>query len=181
MVQVVREALEKVAPVTLEAVIGSSPVGASRRQVAKDEFGNPKVILGRNPSLPTDREVQVLKIARAEGGELASVLFAYNTHSTSLGPRNYLISGDVHGLAAQFVEKYLGNSIVTPEFAGASGNIDPWYRVLPEFRTTNGWTVPQLELREANKESGTLLLVPEQGLRLQVARAENPISHRRCL
>ncbi|HVM49346.1 MAG TPA: hypothetical protein VMU04_15065 [Candidatus Acidoferrum sp.] len=34
---------------------------------------------------------------------------------------------------------------------------------------TNAWTVPQLVLREASKQQGTLLLVPEQGLRLQVA------------
>jgi hypothetical protein len=41
----------------------------------------------------------------------------------------------------------------------------------PGVRSTNGWTVPQLELREASKETGTLLLVPEQGLRLQVANS----------
>ena len=45
-------------------------------------------------------------------------------------------------MAAQFLEKYLGGDVVTPEFAGASGNIDPWVRVLPDFRTTNGW-VPE--------------------------------------
>jgi hypothetical protein len=28
---------------------------------------------------------------------------------------------------------------VAPAFAGASGDIDPWYRVLPEFNSTNGW------------------------------------------
>jgi hypothetical protein len=90
----------------------------------------------------TDREVQVLKVARVDSGETVAVLFAYATHSTSLGPRNYLVSGDIHGLAAQFLEKYLGTDVVTPEFAGASGNIDPWVRVLPEFRTSNGW-VPE--------------------------------------
>jgi hypothetical protein len=87
----------------------------------------------------TDREAQVLKVARADSGELATVLFAYNTHSTSLGPGNYLISGDVHGLAEQFLERYLGSGVVAPGVAGASGDIDPWVRVLPEFRTNNGW------------------------------------------
>jgi hypothetical protein len=70
---------------------------------------------------------------------LAAVLFAYATHSTSLGPGNYIVSGDIHGLAEQFLEKYLGANVVAPAFAGASGDIDPWVRVLPEFRTTNGW------------------------------------------
>jgi hypothetical protein len=50
-----------------------------------------------------------------------------------------LISGDVHGLSAQFVEKILGKDVVSPVFAGASGNIDPWFRVLPAFNTEPGW------------------------------------------
>ena len=73
----------------------------------------------------TDREVQVLKVARADSRDPLAVIFDYPTHSTSLGPGNYLVSGDIHGLAAQFLEKYLGGDVVTPEFAGASGNIDP--------------------------------------------------------
>ncbi len=31
-----------------------------------------------------------------------------------MGPRNYLVSGDVHGLAAQFLEKYLEGGVVAP-------------------------------------------------------------------
>jgi hypothetical protein len=42
----------------------------------------------------------------------------------------------------------------------------------PGVRATNGWAVPQLVLREASKQTGTVLLVPEQGLRLQVASAD---------
>jgi hypothetical protein len=38
----------------------------------------------------------------------------------------------------------------------------------PGVKATNAWTVPQLILREASKQQGTLLLVPEQGMRLQV-------------
>ena len=38
----------------------------------------------------------------------------------------------------------------------------------PGVRATNAWTVPQLVLREAGKQQGTLLLVPEQGMRLTV-------------
>ena len=36
-------------------------------------------------------------------------------------------------------------------------------------KATNAWAVPQLVLREASKQRGTLLVVPEQGMRLQVA------------
>ena len=42
----------------------------------------------------------------------------------------------------------------------------------PGARATNGWAVPRLVLREASKQRGELLVVPEQGLRLQVATRE---------
>jgi neutral ceramidase len=139
LVQVVRSALDKTIPVRIQLGLGSSPVGVNRRELSSDPAGNPKIVLGRNPAIPIDREVQVVKVVSTETEATAAVLFDYGTHSTSLGPQNYLISGDVHGLAEQFVERYLGNAVVAPGFAGASGNVDPWYRVLPEFRTTNGW------------------------------------------
>lgn len=139
LAEVTRAALDHLAPAQLGVGSGSSPVGANRREAVRENAGNTKIILGRNPSLLTDREVQVLKIARADREELTGVLFAYATHSTSLGPGNYLISGDVHGLAEQFVEKYIGAGVVAPGFAGASGNIDPWFRIKPGFNTTNGW------------------------------------------
>ena len=67
------------------------------------------------------------------------LLFAYPTHSTSLGPGNLLVSGDVHGLAEQFVESHLGHGLTAAGLAGASGDIDPWFRVLPGFKTEAGW------------------------------------------
>jgi len=142
LVEVVRQALDRLAPVQLGVGSGSSPVGVNRREVTQDNAGKSRIVLGRNPWAVTDREVQVLKVARAAGSEPLAVLFAYATHSTSLGPGNYIVSGDVHGLAAQFLENYLGPEVVAPAFAGASGNIDPWVRVLPDFRTNNGW-VPE--------------------------------------
>jgi hypothetical protein len=42
----------------------------------------------------------------------------------------------------------------------------------PGIKGTNGWQVPRLALREAGKQRGTLLLVPEQGFRLQVGASE---------
>jgi len=142
LVEVVRQALGRLTPVQLGVGSGSSPVGVNRREVTQDNTGKPRIVLGRNPLAMTDREVQVLKVARADSRDPLAVIFDYPTHSTSLGPGNYMVSGDIHGLAAQFLEKYLGGDVVTPEFAGASGNIDPWVRVLPDFRTTNGW-VPE--------------------------------------
>src|SRR4030042_148113 len=80
-----------------------------------------------------------MKIETSEGTSVGAI-FDYATHSTSLGPGNMLVSGDVLGLSAQFTEKILGKEVITPVFAGASGNIDPWYRILPGFNTEPGWT-----------------------------------------
>jgi hypothetical protein len=136
---VVRTALQQLAPVQIGAGAGASPIGVNRREPVQDSEGHTKIVLGRNPSVLTDREVQVLKVTRAQGGEVTAALFAYAVHSTSLGPRNYQISGDIHGMAAQFLEQYLGAGAVAPEFAGASGDIDPWVRILPAFKTDRGW------------------------------------------
>ena len=139
LIQSVKKAINNAIPVKLGTGSGSSPVGVNRREVVKDTNGNTRIELGRNPNSPINRDVQVLKICPIGQENISAVLFSYATHSTSLGPKNLLISGDVHGLAEQFVEKYFGNRIIAPAFSAAAGNIDPWYRVLPEFVTTNGW------------------------------------------
>ncbi|NQT27518.1 neutral/alkaline non-lysosomal ceramidase N-terminal domain-containing protein [candidate division KSB1 bacterium] len=140
ILQTVGEALKNVKPAEIGTGTGYSPVGVNRREVFYDEVGNPRTWIGRNPSGVQDKEVQVLKILQEK--KLAGVLFDYACHSTSLGWDNYQISGDIHGLAEQFIERYFGGGVVAPGFAGASGDIDPWYRVLPGFDTKNGW-VPE--------------------------------------
>lgn len=142
LVDLVKEALAKPAPARIAAGSGSSPVGVNRREIVRDDSGGTRIVLGRNPDVLTDREVQVLEVmpAAAEASAVPrAVLFAYATHSTSLGPRNYLVSGDIHGIAEQFLEKHIGGGLVAAAFAGASGDIDPWCRVLPEFKTERGW------------------------------------------
>jgi neutral ceramidase len=141
---VVRTALAQLVPVQIGYGAGASPVGTNRREPVQDANGRTKIVLGRNPAVMIDREVQVLKVVRSDFGQISAALFDFPCHSTSLGPKNYLVSGDLHGLAAQFVEQYLGEGAVAPEFAGASGNIDPWDRVLPGFRTGKGWVPEQV-------------------------------------
>ena len=134
LISVVGDALKNLKPVTTGSGIGYSPVGSNRRETSADG----SVVLGRNPYGPTDKEVLVFKIADTDGKPVGAI-FDYATHATSLGPDNMIISGDVLGISEQFVEQILGKDVVTPVFAGASGNIDPWYRILPSFNTENGW------------------------------------------
>ena len=129
------------APVQTRSRIGLVP---DRRQPAREpcwtRTGKPKIDARPEP-VRADRQGS----AGAEGvagrarASLLSVVFAYATHSTAMGQSNYQITGDVHGLAEQFIEKYLDHGVIAPGFAGASGNIDPWFRVLPKFETANGW------------------------------------------
>jgi hypothetical protein len=42
----------------------------------------------------------------------------------------------------------------------------------PGVKSARGWTAPQIVLREAAKQQGTLLVAPEQGMRLQIAARE---------
>ncbi len=138
LTEAVRQALDNMKSARLGLGVGYSPVGANRRELRVERDGRSSIVLGRNPYGPTDKEVLVMKVARENGG-LMAVAFDYATHATSLGPGNYTISGDVLGLAEQFVEKILGPDTIAPAFAGASGNIDPWYRILPAFNTEPGW------------------------------------------
>jgi hypothetical protein len=137
--KVVQDALAAVRPARIGVGIGASPVGVNRREPFLNKKGQRQIRLGRNPDGSTDKDVQVLQVPDRETERLLAVLFAYATHSTSLGAKNLFVSGDVHGLAAQFIEKHLGTGIIAPGFAGASGNIDPWFRVMPEIKTDNGW------------------------------------------
>ena len=125
-------------PVHIGVGSGYSPVGANRRELKFDSSGNSSIKLGRNPYGPTDKEVLVMKVAKPDGA-IITAAFDYTTHATCLGAKNYIISGDVLGLAEQFVEKILGESVIAPAFTGASGNINSWFRVLPTINTEPGW------------------------------------------
>ena len=138
LIKVVRKAFDNVGEVRTGIGVGYSPVGANRRELKINNTGESSIQLGRNPYGPTDKEVLVMKVTKPDNTVVAA-LFDYATHATCLGGRNLNISGDVLGLAEQFVEKILGKGIIAPAFAGASGNIDPWFRVLPSFNTEPGW------------------------------------------
>ena len=138
LVEVVGKALGEMEPVCIGTAAGHSSIGSNRRKLVFDKVGNSSIILGRNPYGVTDKEVLVMKVAKNDG-EIVAALFDYAIHSTSLGSKNYIISGDVHGLAEQFVEKVLGGNAIAPAFAGASGDINPWARGLEWSNAEPGW------------------------------------------
>ena len=138
LVKLIGQALNDMDPVRIGTGVGYSPVGINRRELRFDSSGNSQIKLGHNPYGPTDKEVLVTKLTRPDG-EVFAAMFDYATHGTCLGGKNLIVSGDVLGLAEQFAEKILGEEVIVAGFAGASGNIDPWFRVLPAFNTEPGW------------------------------------------
>ncbi len=145
LLKVVGVALHGMTPVHTAVGVGSSPVGASRRVLKAD--GSTRLggaSLDRSPYGPTDKEVLVLKVMKPDGTPIAAV-FNYATHNTSMGAKNMQISGDVLGVAQQFVEKIVGPDTLAPVFVGASGDINPWYAMLPSFDAEPGW-VPETVL-----------------------------------
>lgn len=138
LVKVIRQALGNMEPVRIGAGVGYAPIGSNRRDLVFDKLGNSSIKLGRNPYGPTDKEVLVVKVAKADGESIAA-MFDFATHATCLGSKNYTVSGDVIGLAEQFVETILGPEAIAPAFTGASGNINPWFRALTGFNSEPGW------------------------------------------
>jgi neutral ceramidase len=139
LADLVAQALANLQPAAVAVGVGASPVGVNRRELQVNQKGETAIVLGRNPSGTTDKEVLVLRVTEP-GGSPVGVAFGYATHATSLGPGNLMISGDVLGLAEQTVERISDSGGLALAFAGASGDIDPWYRVLPGFNTEPGWT-----------------------------------------
>ena len=138
LVEIVGKALSTMETVHVGTAAGHCPIGSNRRQLVFDKPGNSSIRLGRNPYGVTDKEVLVMKVARPDG-ELVAAVFDYAIHATCLGSKNYTVSGDVLGLAEQFVEKIVGPDAIAPAFAGASGDINPWFKGLTGFNTEPGW------------------------------------------
>jgi len=138
LTEIIGKALSTMEPVRVGTAAGSSPVGSNRRELVFDKSGNSSIRLGRNTYGVTDKEVLVMNVTRPDG-RIVATLFDYAIHATCLGSKNYTISGDVLGLAEQFVEKILGPDAIAPAFAGASGDINPWYKGLKGFSSEDGW------------------------------------------
>lgn len=138
LVEAIGKALNNMSQAKIGVGVGYCPIGANRRELTFDGLGNSSIKLGRNPYGPTDKEVLVIKVIKPDDAIIAAA-FDYATHATCLGSKNYIISGDVLGLSEQFVEKVLGDDTIAPAFAGASGNINPWFRAISGFNTEPGW------------------------------------------
>ena len=125
-------AFGNLAPCCMAAGKTDCRVGVNRR---KPVTGG-RVEMAPNPAGPADPELLVLSLSR-EGALPFAALFSYACHSRSLLGTNRLVSGDIFGIAEQFLERVRGNRFTAAAFAGASGDIDP-VSVVPGFDALPG-------------------------------------------
>jgi neutral ceramidase len=133
LVTITKEAANSLGPALIGSGKGICKMNMNRR--ARNFRGGLR--LGKNPYGPCDHEVGVVRIDDTNGNPMA-LFINWPCHATTMGGKNYQITGDWPGATRRFVEKEYNNTVIVSITAGASANIDPIYRVLPDFN--NGET-----------------------------------------
>lgn len=108
--------------------------------------------LGNNPEGPSDKTVAVVKF-ESESGQPIAIFVNYSVHGTVMGPRNYMISGDLPGETSRLVEQHYGGDVVVPWTSAAAGDQDPIYRVGEDFNNVKvlGQILSEEVIRVAGK------------------------------
>jgi neutral ceramidase len=120
LVTVIGDAIKDLAPAQIAYGTGEAGFAMNRRQ--QTEKG---VIIGVNPSGPTDHTVPVIRIT-APDGKLRGVLFAYACHNTTLTGEFYQLSGDYAGFAqAEFEGSHPGTTALFMMLCGGDQNPNP--------------------------------------------------------
>lgn len=127
LIAAIAEAREKLAPARLGVGWGFSQANINRRALDVDG----KASLGLNPDGPVDRRIGLLRIDKEDGSPMA-LIANYPIHGTVLGGESTVISGDVPGIVAEYVEQQIGAPLLF--INGAAGNLAPIYSVYPNPR-----------------------------------------------
>jgi len=122
IVSAVKQALQKMVPAKIGAGKGTCSMNINRRA----RFADGSIWLGRNPDGACDHDVAVVRVDDENDKPLA-IFVNWPCHGTVNGQENYYITGDWPGATARFIEKQMGQHIIVPVTAGASGDINPIY------------------------------------------------------
>ena len=167
LVQVVAEAAKDLKPARLAWNTGVVHFVMNRREYTTARG----IILGANPRGQADRSVPVLRIDGADGKPLA-VVFGAASHNTTLGPRDYEISGDYAGHAQRLVEEQLPG-VQAMFVLGCAGDANPYPRGSHEIAERHGKELGTEVLRVAQD---TEKLAPVRGpLRVAWGQATLPL------
>jgi hypothetical protein len=139
------------------ALLKASPVEPDVRVETQDtlSLGEDRTVLASTANVSITRAgIFKLSFVMPVGFDVESISGAALSHWTELKTT----AGRV--ITLNLSEKTEGQQQFTISLSG------------PGVKTASAWNVPQVLLREASKQRGTLLVVPEQGMRLQVASRE---------
>jgi hypothetical protein len=139
----IKEAQSRLEPARLGIVASTAAANVNRRQRRADG----QIALGVNPDGPVDRQLGVFRLERPDS-VLIGLIANYAIHGTALGGDNRLISGDVTGIAAQYVERSSGVPLLF--INGAEGNVAPLHSV--------GSNIEDLRLKEYDTLLGERIL-----------------------
>jgi hypothetical protein len=92
-------------PAIIKTARGTSMIGINRRERTKDG----KIILGKNPKGPIDRELVAVGVDGTDGKPVAR-LANFACHGVVMGQESYKVSGDWCGNAARIIEKSQGEA-----------------------------------------------------------------------
>jgi neutral ceramidase len=149
-VEAAKAALKDLETATLSFGRSEAFFAGNRRQ-----FGLNGVGFGYNPNGLVDRDVPVLRVARADGS-IKAVLFGYACHCTTLGP-NYEVGPDWAGFAAQAIETtFPGSTALFITGCGADAN--PYPRGSMFYKNAHG-----LELAGAVSRALSEPMIPVTG------------------
>jgi len=164
VVGLVERALAELKPATLSWGVGLASFAMNRR-----EFTPTTVKLGINPRGLVDRSVPVLRIDGTDGKPRA-VLFGYACHNTTLGPTDYMVSGDYAGAAQRRVAgRFPG--VQAMFMTGCAGDANPYPRGSLDIARQHGATLADEVCRVLETK-----LVPIRGsLTCVFARAHLPV------
>ncbi len=130
LIEGIQQAQSRLEPATLGIGTGQSQANINRRGTnAKG-----RSVLGTDPDGPVDRQIGLIRLQRPDGSLIALVA-NYAIHGTVLGGRNTLISGDVQGIVAEYVERKTGAPMLF--INGAEGNVAPIYSVRKDFASSH--------------------------------------------
>jgi hypothetical protein len=154
LVGLAADAAKELRPARLAWNVGVVHFVMNRREFTTDRG----IILGVNPRGQADRSVPVLRIDAADGTPLAVVLGAA-CHNTTLGPRDYEISGDYAGHAQRLVEEQMPG-VQAMFILGCAGDANPYPRGSHEIAARHGKELATEVLRVAGD---TPKLAPVRG------------------
>ena len=136
------------------AVLTASPVEPDVRAETQDtlSLGEDRTVLATTADVSITRAgIFKLSFVMPDGFDVESISGAALSHWTEL--------------------KTDAGRVITLNLTGKTDGRQQFIISLsgPGVKAASAWSVPQILLREANKQRGTLLVVPEQGMRLQAA------------